>query len=531
MSFLSSRICWPTCTRTCWPCPTCCWLCMRVFTCCVFSIADTDSGTHLPDYLKNPMLWFLALTTGSLLFLNTWDFPIYFGLICLAFIIPVIQTDGWSRASWVKFFSFAISYGTACIFLYFPFLVSLSSQAGGFLPSLVFHTRAVHFLVMFFPQIMVLAAFLAGKVRKGFPWRKWLNVFLVGLVISLILFMLSLMIPALAQLGPRLLSALGNDQAEDIQLLLSANQSLLGVYDAQSNSQLITQAIQQFISRPVLVLGLLLAITLIWSLLFNPDKKDEAESSPEEKRDHSSDTFIYLVILMGTLLAIFPEFFYLRDQFGWRMNTIFKFYFQVWILWSLAAAYAVGGLVFLKPGRRKVLLTIGAILVISVGLAYPAFGILDKTNSFRNMEWSLDGSQYYADTNSLEFQAIQYLESLPYGTVAEAIGGSYSSYGRVSKLSGYPTVLGWPGHELQWRGGGTEMGSRENDIKTLYETDDWTTARQILSQYNIRYVFIGNTERSLYQVRDDKFDNYMKKEFSNQDAVIYSWPEVSLNGE
>ena len=53
--------------------------------------------------------------------------------------------------------------------------------------------------------------------------------------------------------------------------------------------------------------------------------------------------------------------------------------------------------------------------------------------------------------------------------MAEAVGGSYSGYACVSRLSGYPTVLGWPGHELQWRGGGEEIGSRENDIQQLYE--------------------------------------------------------------
>ena len=345
------------------------------------------------------------------------------------------------------------------------------------------------------------------------------------------LLVLSLMIPTLAQIGPQLLSALGNAKAEEIQLLLSANQSLLGVYGAQSNSQLITLAIQKFINQPVLVLGLLLTITLIWTFLFNQPEEEAAVGETEQPAQCSSECFVLLVILMGGLLAIFPEFFYLRDQFGWRMNTIFKFYFQVWMLWSLAAAYAVSGLIFLKSGRRKGLLTTAAVLVVGVGLVYPAFGILDKTNSFRNIEWSLDGNQYYAQSNSLDMQAIQYLDTLPYGNVAEAIGGSYSSYGRVSKLSGYPAVLGWLGHELQWRGGGTEMGSRESDIKILYETDDWETAKQILSNYDIRYVFIGSMERGLYQVRESKFANHMKEEFSNQDTVIYSWTEVSINGK
>ena len=38
---------------------------------------------------------------------------------------------------------------------------------------------------------------------------------------------------------------------------------------------------------------------------------------------------------------MFPEFLYLKDNFGVRINTVFKFYYQAWALWSLAAAYGV----------------------------------------------------------------------------------------------------------------------------------------------------------------------------------------------
>ncbi|MDK2982225.1 MAG: hypothetical protein PWQ55_2572 [Chloroflexota bacterium] len=499
-----------------------------------FSIDPVGAKASWLGYIRNPRLWFLALTTGSLIFLNTWDFPIYFGLICLAFILPIFRAQGWGRDSWGQFFHFAISFGLMCIALYLPFLIGLSSQAGGLLPSLVFRTRAVHFWVMFFPQVTLLAAFLIAKVKKSFPWRSWLKVFLTGLLLVLVVFMLSLLIPALGQIGPWLLAVMGDGQVSSAQLLSAANQALLGVYGASSNSQLITASIRQFVSRPVLVLGLLVVITLIWTLLFGKRTDEPEESEPVALEKSSADLFVYLVILMGALLAIFPEFFYLRDQFGWRMNTIFKFYFQVWILWSVAAAYAVGNLLFMQRSGRKALLSTGAVVVLGIGLVYPAFAIPDKTNSFRNINWSLDGNQYYAASSPLDMQAIQSLQELPYGTVAEAVGGSYSNYGRVSKLSGYPAVLGWPGHELQWRGGGSEMGSREGDVRLLYETDDWAVAEAILKQYNVRYVFIGQLERSTYAVREGKFANHMQVEFSNQDTVIYSWTdlttEASTNG-
>ena len=53
-----------------------------------------------------------------------------------------------------------------------------------------------------------------------------------------------------------------------------------------------------------------------------------------------ADPFVLLIFLVGAALVVFPEFFYLRDQFGYRMNTIFKFYFQGWILWGIVAGYA-----------------------------------------------------------------------------------------------------------------------------------------------------------------------------------------------
>jgi len=225
--------------------------------------------------------------------------------------------------------------------------------------------------------------------------------------------------------------------------------------------------------------------------------------------------------MFGALLALFPEFFYLRDQFGWRMNTIFKFYYQVWILFSLASAYAIANLHAFVPNRHRVLISVGSFFAIGIGLIYPYFSIINKTNMFSHIEWSLDGNQYFRLSDAEEDEAIQFLTQQPYGRIVEAIGGSYSIYGRVSRMSGFPTILGWPGHEMQWRGGVKEIGTREGDVRFLYESSDWVSAQEILDRYDITYIIIGSLERNTYQVKDDKFTNHLVRIFSNSTSDIY----------
>ncbi len=476
------------------------------------SLNGSVNRRNLPGYFKLPETWFLAFTTGSLIFMNTWDFPIYFGLISLAFIIPAIREDGWKGDRLLEFFAFTIPFGLASITLFLPFLAGLSSQAGGFLPSLVFRTRFVHFLVMFFPSLVPLTAFVLARGVRRENIQKIGKVFLGSLAAAILLFFLSLAIPAAAELLPRLMPGLGE----------VALQSLLGIFGASNARELIAVAVQKCFASLWLVLYLLVMLSVLMASIFK--KETENTDATDIRVEHSkSDINVFLLILMAMLLALVPEFFYLRDQFGWRMNTIFKFYFQVWILFAIATAYAVGNISLLKKGMKRALASIAAVLVIGVGLVYPVFAIKDKTNAFNNIEWTLDGNRFYQQSNAQDYEAIEHLTTLPYGIVAEAIGGSYSGFGRVSKLSGYPTVLGWPGHELQWRGGSTEMGSRESDIKLLYETDDWATAMWVLDQYSIRYVFVGSLERSTYHVEEEKFIKNLTIVFQNDGAVIYSY--------
>ena len=70
---------------------------------------------------------------------------------------------------------------------------------------------------------------------------------------------------------------------------------------------------------------------------------------------------IFSVSALAVLLILGPEFFFVQDVFGNRMNTVFKFYFQGWTLWSIAAAF--GTVILLGPSRRRAV--VAALLTVA----------------------------------------------------------------------------------------------------------------------------------------------------------------------
>ena len=119
--------------------------------------------------------------------------------------------------------------------------------------------------------------------------------------------------------------------------------------------------------------------------------------------------------------------------------------------------------------------------------------------------------------------AIAWLRSAPDGVVAEAVGGAYSNYARISVYTGLPTVLGWGNHEGQWRDQALQ-GTRPDDIKMLYETNDWPTTQSIIDRYDIRYIYVGNLERSTYQVNEEKLNRFLKPVFQQGSVTVYEAP-------
>jgi uncharacterized membrane protein len=242
------------------------------------------------------------------------------------------------------------------------------------------------------------------------------------------------------------------------------------------------------------------------------------------KSKKDSSAFVLLMIVLGTLLIIGPDFLYLLDNFRYRINTIFKFYYQAWIVLSLAAAYAIAVLLTRLRGAANAIFTVILVLVLLVGLTYPILSVFNKTNNFKPpFGFTLDDFERVQRENPDEAAAIQWLRSAPDGVVVEATGNPYSSYARISIYTGLPTVLGWGNHEGQWRDQALQ-GTRKDDIATLYTTSDWNVTQDIINRYDIRYIYIGNLERSTYQVNEEKFNRFLRPAFQQGSVIIYGVP-------
>jgi YYY domain-containing protein len=441
-----------------------------------------------------------AVVFGGLAFLNLWDFPIYVVIFAAAYLMRMIKLEWWSWEQFLKFIVLGLMLGILGVLAYIFFFIGFSSQAGGILPNIINPSRGIQLLVMFGPFAVILLLFMIVIALKR-SVGEWISGGGMGVVLMIGLFTLSIGF---------------------LYLLAYSSPDIVAVYGAPDLGSLLEEGLSRRLLEWEGWAGLTVFLSLTLICLLPILRQRAADES-----SLSGYGFIFLLILFGVLAIIGPEFFYLRDSFGYRMNTVFKFYLQGWLLLSISAAYGASVLLTLTKKINMLLYVPIVVLSIGVGLVYPYRAIKEKVEQFvlkEDVEFNLDGTDnsYYLIQD--EHYAIEWLQDAPLGTLVEAVGGSYSSFARISTNSGQPALIGWVFHEYQWRGSYNEIGSREPDIGILYSTRNSEEMKGILQRYNIRYVFLGNLEFRNYDISKDIFDANLSLVFELGDVYIYESP-------
>ena len=267
--------------------------------------------------------------------------------------------------------------------------------------------------------------------------------------------------------------------------------------------------------------------------------------------ERQSARFITALIAAGTLLGAALEIVYLVDDLDgsvwYRMNTVFKFYNQIWNLLGLACGVIVGIAIWrllvweepsgLRKSRPVASLTQASAVKLTAAIALPLMALmttyvlvatpirLDQRfgdggevtlNANSWMEYgevpmfNIDEEGLLTPTAPLEFEddleAINWFNENVSGTpvIAEAAFGEYRCFGsRYSINTGLPAVVGWVRHERQQRSA-ADLPVRLSEMRAFYTNGEVTGAdkRAFLNQYDVEYVVVGQMERQYPTIGD-----------------------------
>ena len=458
----------------------------------------------------------LGVTVGSLRLLNAWDFPTYLAIAVAAVFAAEVFANGGvglvalTRAGVKALIVFAAGYVAFLPFhlAYEAFFSSVESTTN---TTVLWQFLAISGLFVF-----ILGSFFIGESAD------WLRA-----------------ARRHASLGVgRLLQAVSEPDdasraARAIAIPLAGAAIAGAVFAVVVITPVVTDTLGSTIPF-VAVLALLVAVAGARWLLGG-------------RADGPQLTFVALIVGVALALVMGLDIVRVEGDID-RMNSVFKFYLQVWLLLALASAYALWRLaegrrvaMIRLPARKKVWLgALGALLASAA--VYPALGTHDRLRDRFDGETAaltLDGAAYavdavYRDAKgeialAPDLAGVDWLKRNVSGSpvVLEGVTPTYRWGGRVSVYSGMPSVVGWQWHQEQqrwgYRGAVTE---RIADVNRLYGTTSASEALALIRKYGVRYIYVGQVERLYYDEAGlRKFDETMagalERVFATDHVTIY----------
>ncbi len=250
-------------------------------------------------------------------------------------------------------------------------------------------------------------------------------------------------------------------------------------------------------------------------------------------------------VLLGLAMTLGVEVIVIQGDIG-RMNTVFKFYLQVWLLWGVTAAAALAWLLpRVRAWSRGRGLWYGILATLLVFAAlYPLLATPAKLRDRFDPDLGpgLDGLAYMTTAQYWDPVGDQYDLKWDYGAIRwmlENVTGSpvileghtpeYRWGARYSINTGLPTVIGWNWHQRQQRAGvnDQEVWERVADVEMMYTSPAFSVAETLLRKYDVRYVVVGPLERASYGTLGmQKFEQaasegLLEAVFRNREVTIY----------
>lgn len=242
--------------------------------------------------------------------------------------------------------------------------------------------------------------------------------------------------------------------------------------------------------------------------------------------------FISAMILLSIILLITPEFIYVRDIYenGYqRANTMFKLTYEAFIMFSIAIGFIVITFIQNTSGKIKSygLKTLFTILVVAP-LVYFPYSLAGYYTLENKMPYEgLDGVKFIQQKDPEDWAIIDWLNKNIKGqpAILEANGDSYSDYGRISAMTGLPTIQGWYVHEWLWRGNSQAPQLRGQEVSTVYTSTDINETKQILQKYQVHYIVISDLERQKYpDIQEEKLKSLGLITWQKNNALIIQIP-------
>ena len=250
--------------------------------------------------------------------------------------------------------------------------------------------------------------------------------------------------------------------------------------------------------------------------------------------------FETVLIVAGAGLVGLVELVYVRELAGpLRMNTVFKTYAQVWVLWGVAAGVALpafvrwpGGVSVPRPRTRW----LRAGLAVAVVLAtVPYAGLALSAHFDGGAEPTLEATRFVDREHPEEARAIAYVDGLSGQPTllsapatsrypgperdAPAPPGMYDwQSSPAASLTGVPTVAGWH-HEVGYRGREPYL-TRVRAVDDAYAGSPERTV-DVLERHGVDYVWVGPAERERYGEVSFTDVSGVTPVFENEAVTIY----------